>query len=193
MPALLSFALMEVVLTWLKTNPEFAWLISLAINLAIALLGFIPSAFLTAANIALWGFWYGTGISLLGEVLGAVVSFYVYRLGWKRIQPATDTWPLPLQNLITLEGWPAAKLILALRIMPFMPSGLVTLAGAMSRVNATHFILSSSLGKIPALLIEALAVTALFELPGWAKLLAFLVMLVVIYRWLSKKPYESRK
>lgn len=168
-------------------------MISIAVNVGVALLGIIPSVFVTAANIAMWGFLPGTALSLLGESIGAVVAFYVYRLGWKRIARQTEHWPKSIQKLLGLEGWPAAKLIMSLRIMPFMPSGLVTLAAAMSRIQTIHFVLSSSIGKIPALLMEAMAVSALFVMPVWVQILASLVIGTGVYYYLTRNPYESPK
>lgn len=184
---------MDTLLQWLKAYPDLAWMISIAVNVGVALLGLVPSVFVTAANIAMWGFASGTALSLLGESLGAVLAFYVYRLGWKRANPTTDRWPIALKNLLILDGWKAAKLIVGLRIMPFLPSGLVTLAAAMSRISLTHFAVSSTVGKIPALLIEALAVSALFVLPFWAQILSSALLGGAVYLFLTRRPYESPK
>ena len=47
------------------------------------MVGVIPSVFLTGANLIVSGFWPGTFISFVGEVLGAIVSFLLYRKGFK--------------------------------------------------------------------------------------------------------------
>lgn len=184
---------MDTLLQWLKTYPDLAWMISIAVNVGVALLGLVPSVFVTAANIAMWGFASGTALSLVGESLGAVLAFYVYRLGWKRAAPRTDQWPMAVQKLLGLAGWEAAKIVVGLRIMPFMPSGLVTLAAAISRISITLFAISSTIGKIPALLIEGLAVSALFVLPLWAQILSSIILGAALYVYLTRRPYESPK
>ena len=184
---------MDTLLHWFHQYPDIAWMISIAVNVGVALLGLVPSVFVTAANMAVWGFFPGTALSLLGESIGAVIAFYVYRLGWKRMAPQTERWPKSIQKLLHLEGWPAAKLVMSLRIMPFMPSGLVTLAAAMSRITSSYFVVSSSIGKIPALLMEAMAVSALFVMPVWAQILASLAIGIGVYYYLTRNPYESPK
>jgi uncharacterized membrane protein YdjX (TVP38/TMEM64 family) len=61
------------------------------------------------------------------------------------------------------EGYRAFFLVLGLRLFPFAPSGLVTLAGATSRISWVHFAIASTLGKIPALLLEAYSVYRVLE------------------------------
>ena len=53
----------QVVVEWLSTNELIAILISLSLNTVISVLGVIPSVFLTAANLKIFGFWEGTIIS----------------------------------------------------------------------------------------------------------------------------------
>lgn len=57
--------------------------ISILISIIIALLGIVPSIFITGANIIFFGPILGFIISLLGEVIGGYITFIVYRLGLK--------------------------------------------------------------------------------------------------------------
>ncbi len=88
------------------------------------------------------------------------------------------------------EGKEAFYAIFALRLIPFVPSGLVTFTAAMGRAGLALFAVASSTGKIPALLLEGYAayqVTAF----GWqGKLILLLTGLYLLYllykRW--QKP-----
>ncbi|MEO6540612.1 MAG: VTT domain-containing protein, partial [Ferruginibacter sp.] len=83
---------------------DLAILISICVSIIIAILGVVPSVFITAANILFFGFWNGTLISFLGEALGAAVSFYLYRKGFKhRVAKRLDQYP-KLKRLIDAEG-----------------------------------------------------------------------------------------
>ncbi|MEH7225683.1 VTT domain-containing protein [Bacillus sp. JJ1566] len=168
---------------------EFAVVVSLLINIIISVLGFIPSVFITAANLLVFGFWKGTFISFLGETIGAIVSFWLYRKGFKRyVGKKLDKYPL-VSKLLGTKGKEAFFLILSLRLLPFMPSGLVTFASAMGKVSLIVFLFASSIGKIPALLIEAYSVN---QVTNWTTegkvILTILSMLGLIYiiRNLSK-------
>jgi len=46
----------QVVVEWLSTNELTAILISLSLNIVISVLDVIPSVFLTAANLEIFGF-----------------------------------------------------------------------------------------------------------------------------------------
>lgn len=143
-----------------------AILISLAVSILVAISGIIPSAFVTAANIAYFGFGWGLILSVLGEALGAVISFILYRKGLKILSGKTSSTKTVkiLDRLKQTRGLEAFVLVLLLRLFPFVPSGLVTLAASYSGMSTTAFAVSSSIGKIPALLIEAYSVITVL---GW--------------------------
>jgi uncharacterized membrane protein YdjX (TVP38/TMEM64 family) len=71
----------ELFLEWMPENRLILTLLSILANVIIALLGILPSAFLTATNIALFGFELGLSISIIGEAVGAITSFFFYRKG----------------------------------------------------------------------------------------------------------------
>lgn len=156
----------EELLRLFALYPGAALAISLLISVVIAVLGVVPSVFITAANILFFGFWPGTLVSFAGEALGAVVSFWLYRKGFRK--SATDglqRFP-KLRRLLEAKGREAFLLILSMRLLPFVPSGLVTFAAAIGVVPLWLFVAASSLGKIPALLLEAYAVQQVTAF-GW--------------------------
>jgi uncharacterized membrane protein YdjX (TVP38/TMEM64 family) len=67
----------EALLNFFHDYPNLALISSLFISVVIAVLGVIPSFFVTGANILFFGFWEGVAISFAGEALGAVVAFYL--------------------------------------------------------------------------------------------------------------------
>lgn len=144
-----------------------AILISLLVSVLISIAGIVPSTFVTAANIVYFGFAGGLALSIIGEAVGAIISFFLYRKGLKKLgekfNSGSHTIKL-LENLKNTGGWEAFILVLLLRIFPFAPSGLVTLAASISRMGAAAFMVSSTIGKIPALLIESYSVHTVL---GW--------------------------
>lgn len=168
----------DQVVRWFSDSGLFAIWISVLLNIVISLLGFVPSVFLTAANITFFGFSGGVILSITGEAIGAIVSFYLYRKGIRRLLPKKELNNKFLNRLQTSKGLEAFILILGLRIFPLVPSGLVTLAGALSKVNLITFAIASTVGKIPALLIEAYAVHQVLTWGGQSEvILAFAAFL----------------
>lgn len=177
----------ETILHLFEQYPQLAILISLLLSIVVAILGFVPSVFITAANIIFFGFWQGTVISFAGEALGAAVSFLLYRKGFKRTtQKGLNKFP-KLHQLINAEGKQAFFLVLSLRLLPFVPSGLITFAAAVGRIRFWNFLMASSLGKIPALLIEAYSVYQVTQFGWQGKLILACVAISLIFLILQKK------
>lgn len=189
------FIIEATLLDWLQQADTFAVPISLLVSLVISLFGVVPSAFVTAANLLYFGFWDGLFLSFLGEVLGAGVSFYIYRYGFRRIEPLIQS-PFVLKwlgRLTKQTGWDAFWTILFLRLLPFAPSGLVTFLSATSGVSTLVFLTASTIGKVPALVFEAFAVNELIERDSiipWLIAGLFLVFyLIYLYK---KRLHPSR-
>lgn len=174
------------VLQLFNNYPHYALLLSIGLNILIAVLGVVPSVFLTAANVLFFGFWPGTIISIAGESFGAFIAFVLYRSGFKkRMQNSVSKYPA-VERLIKAEGKEAFYGIVSLRLIPFVPSGIVTFAAAIGKVRPVTFLIASTLGKVPALLIEAYAayqVTAF----GWqGKVILLIVGLYLLYLVIKK-------
>lgn len=176
----------ETVLHLFENYPQLALFSSLAVSIVVAVLGLVPSFFITAANILFFGFWEGTFISFLGEAIGAIVAFLLYRKGFKKnISHQLQRFP-KVQKLIEAKGQQAFLLILSLRLIPFVPSGLVTFAAAIGRVSLLTFLLASSLGKAPALLLEAFSVYQVIQFGEIGKIILTAIALFLLYLLLKQ-------
>lgn len=178
----------QQVLELFNSYPQYAVLVSITCNIIIALLGVIPSVFLTAANVLFFGFVYGALISFAGEAAGAFIAFLLYRYGFKKGLHQYLSKYQAVQNLLQLQGREAFYAIVSLRLIPFIPSGLITFAAAIGRIRWSTFLLASSLGKIPALLFEAYAAWQVTNFTWQGKLLLFAAGLYVLYILFIRKP-----
>lgn len=163
----------------LNNYSDFAILISLGVSILIALSGVIPSVFVTGANILFFGVWPGFCISLLGEVIGAYITFYLYRYGFKsKVDNFAEKYTL-LKRIIDSEGAQGGFLIFQGRLIPFIPSGFVTLAGAVSKISIVPFIIGTFLGKIPSIALECLVSYGV--LSTGAKYIKLIITIIAIY------------
>ena len=171
---------MEVqVLQWFEDSGIYAFWLSILLNIVVSVLGFLPSIFITAANISFFGFSQGLLISILGEAFGAIISFYLYRKGITKIQNKITINNKYLNRLQQTKGMEAFTLIFALRIFPFIPSGLVTLVSASSRVGIWNYSIASTLGKIPSLFIEAYSIYQILNWGLQGKIILGVVSIVI--------------
>ncbi|OEF99033.1 hypothetical protein BHF71_02245 [Vulcanibacillus modesticaldus] len=168
------------IISLFENYKEFAVIISLLINVIIAILGVIPSVFITGANLVFFGFWEGVLISFLGEALGAIIAFVLYRKGFRNISvKILNDYP-KIKKIIELEGKEAFVSIISLRLMPFIPSGVVTMAGAIGKVSLLNFAVSSSIGKIPALLIEGISVYNILSFTIVGKIILIIIGIIAL-------------
>ena len=91
-----------------------------------------------------------------------------------------------LNRLMNAENKQAFFLIFSLRLIPFVPSGLITFAAAVGKVSFLIFIISSSLGKLPALLLEAWSVYEVTKFGWQGKLILGIVALGILF-WIVRK------
>lgn len=187
---------MDFMLELLPENVIIAVMVSILLNIIIAVAGLIPSTFITAANIIYFGFQIGLVISIIGEAAGAIISFLLYRKGVKAIEKRVNK-PInnrSLERLKSAEGLEAIILVITLRILPFVPSGLVTLAASVSKMNIFHFAMASTVGKIPALLLEAYSVYYLLSWKFQYQIVATIFVLVaftIYFIWSKRKTKKN--
>lgn len=177
----------EQLLTLFREHEQWALAISLLLSVIVAVLGVLPSVFITAANILFFGFWQGLLISFVGEAFGAVVAFLLYRKGFKKaVTKPLHKYPR-VQRLMEARGKEAFLLIMGLRLLPFVPSGLVTFAAAIGNASLLTFVVASSLGKVPALFIEAYSVYQVTQFGWQGKVILALIACTLIYLVFKKK------
>lgn len=163
----------------LRNNSSIAILISLMISIGISLSGILPSVFITGANIVFFGPFEGFLISLLGETIGAYITFNIYRLGFKKsVGKFSDKYKL-LSRIVNSNGKEAGLLICQGRIIPFIPSGVITLAASISNVNSTIFTIATLIGKIPSIALEALVSYDIINIyNNWLRLAITVIALI---------------
>ncbi|TWT25362.1 TVP38/TMEM64 family protein [Planomicrobium sp. CPCC 101110] len=166
----------------------------LLLNMAIGAVGFIPSFFVTTLNINSFGISGGTLLSLSGEIFGAILGFYLYRLGFSKMDPA---WRAH-RFFQTLQSQPPGRVfwsVIGFRLIPFVPSGLVTAGASLTTISAWRFALASTIGKIPAVFLEVAAAygyTQSLSAEHQAGILAAVLVISLILWMLRKRKTGSR-
>ncbi|MGK7378304.1 TVP38/TMEM64 family protein [Planococcus sp. 1R117A] len=164
----------------------------LALNLAIGVIGFIPSFLVTGLNINLLGLTGGIAISLFGEIFGAILGFYLYRYGFSKVQPSwkkSRFWHFMHSRSVGTVFFG----ILLFRLIPFIPSGLVTAGASLTPIRGSMFFIASSLGKIPAVLVEVAAVYGFTQLVpiGYQYAAALFVLAAAGLMWMRKRKKDA--
>ena len=181
----------ESLLHLFNQYPQLALLISICVSILIAVIGVLPSVFVTAANILFFGFINGTLISFAGEALGAGIAFILYRKGFKKAAaPSMQKYP-KVKRLLEARNQEAFYLIFSLRLIPFVPSGLITFAAAVGRVSFVVFFIASTMGKLPALLMEAYSVYEVTRFGWQGKLILAAVAFFLLYEIIKRMKKKN--
>ncbi|WP_315077362.1 VTT domain-containing protein [uncultured Clostridium sp.] len=172
---------------------NIALLISIFASVIIAILGILPSIFVTGANIIFFGPIKGFFISLIGETIGAVISFWLYRKGFKKKAQNFSQNNKYLERLVKSEGKESTYLVFLVRLLPFVPSGFVTLGASVSNMNIIPFTIATFLGKIPSIMLEALISYDFINIQdNWIRLIITLLSLILIIIFVNKN-YKPNK
>jgi uncharacterized membrane protein YdjX (TVP38/TMEM64 family) len=185
--------MVELLINYFEQIGYWAIVISVLVNIIIAILGLVPSVFLTVANILFFGFWQGTLISFFGEAIGAWIAFYLYRKGFKKLTNDREVKHKLLNQLTNAKGLQAFTIIFSLRLLPFVPSGIVTFIAALGKVSTILFVIASSVGKIPSLLIEAYSAYQLIEFSWQGKLILVGIAFILLVMSLNRRKTKSKQ
>jgi uncharacterized membrane protein YdjX (TVP38/TMEM64 family) len=143
--------------------PRFAaWVDSLGVwgpvafmtGYALAAVLLIPGSWLTLAAGALFGVAWGTLYVMAGATAGAALAFLIGRYlarGLIERRLAADPRFAAVDRAIGAEG---ARIVLLLRLTPFVPYTFLNYALGATRVRFTHYV-AGSIGMLPATVLYA--------------------------------------
>lgn len=177
---------------WLREFGVWAILVSLLINILISILGIIPSLFLSGANAVVFGFIPGFWISLTGEVIGAGISYWLYRWGFGKLKSVKEERWGWLQKLNDVNRKQRITMLLLARLTPFIPSGVITFAAAVSSMRFIDFMVVTFIGKAPSIAMETLVGHDLIRFnDNLPRLLISLLFIAFVYFLFRKKRNKS--
>lgn len=180
----------DKIAVWLQNFGLWAILISLLINILISILGIVPSLFLSGANAIVFGLIPGFWISLIGEVLGAGISYWLYRWGFRKLKLVRQKRWGWLEKLNEASRMKRITILLLARLTPLLPSGVITFAAAVSYTSFIDFFFVTIIGKAPSIAVETLVGHDLIRLnENYPRLLFSLLFIVLIYVLFKNKKH----
>lgn len=180
----------EAVAAYIRSFGAGSAFVSIVLSVAMTFTMVIPFILISAANGLVFGLIWGTVVSWLGEVIGAVVAFTVYRY-WLRPSVLrrfgqTKQW----YYVDKISGVHGFKTVLTARILPVIPSGILTAAASVSAISFGDFFWATLLGKIPSVFVKVLIGHDFLYFERYAnRLLWGLLILLLLYcgAWLKRR------
>ncbi|HVE15552.1 MAG TPA: TVP38/TMEM64 family protein [Chthoniobacterales bacterium] len=135
-------------LEWVEHAGWLGWLGFIVIY-TLTCVFFLPGSVLTVGAGAIYGFWGGTLLVSISNLVGAVVNFLTSRYllrGWLNRKFADNKKFHALDHAIANEGW---RIILLSRISPVVPHSIVSYACGLTKLSLAKFSFASWVGFVP--------------------------------------------
>lgn len=135
-------------LDWVEQSGWIGWAWFILIY-TLTCVFFLPGSVLTVGAGAIYGFWGGTLLVSVSNLVGAVVNFLTSRYlirGWLRRKLAANRKFQALDQAIATKGW---TIILLSRVSPILPHSVVSYACGMTRISLLKYSVASWIGFIP--------------------------------------------
>jgi uncharacterized membrane protein YdjX (TVP38/TMEM64 family) len=148
---------------------------------------------LTLAGGAVFGFWWGSLLNLIGANLGASAAFWVARLlGREGLQALLGSRLAGLDRLAQQAGF---TWLLRLRLIPIVPFNLLNFAAGLTAMPWRAYAAATAIGVLPATLVYTFFADALLSGSQEAGRRVFLRLLVagVLLVALSFAPTVARR
>lgn len=142
---------------YLKVTPETmrTWILSFGWIAPVLYVGLyivrpfilFPASVLAMAGGLAFGTWLGMLYTLIGEMIGAVLSFLLARrVGMGFFRGREDPRFVKLERAMARRGF---SMVLMLRIAPFVPFDLVSYAAGAARVPMRPYFNATLIGSLP--------------------------------------------
>jgi uncharacterized membrane protein YdjX (TVP38/TMEM64 family) len=184
----------DQIAAYLRSFGGWAVLVSILISTIMTFGLIIPFVIISAANGAVFGVGWGSVVSWSGEVIGAMIAFGIYRTLLRPTVTQRFRHSPHWQYVERLSGQHGFRTVLIARILPIIPSGVLTAVAAVSRITAWDFWWATVFGKIPSVYVKTLVGhDLLYFSENKSRLVWGLLFIVALYAgaWWWKKKRNS--
>ena len=146
----------EEVERWMGAGLHGPWALLAAVGgfTALAFLG-VPQFVLVAAAVVAFGPWAGFGYSFVGNLVSAVIGFFVgRRFGARLLRDYAGRGVQDFMELVAKNGFWASAIV---RLVPSAPFVVVNMAAGCTPMPVWSFVAGTALGSIPKLALTAFA------------------------------------
>ena len=189
--ALFMYLYGESLLNWIRQGGTEYMVATATLALFFALFPIIPYPIIGGVLGAAYGPFVGSLITWLGSSLASILMFAFVRFGY---QDWGRKWLYKYDRLSKVTNMfeqNAFMTIFITRLVPVIPSIIVNIYSALSRVSFIRYSVASSLGKVPAMILFATVGNSIVNNPRDLLFLlffygAFLFIVYLAYKWLNQ-------
>lgn len=185
----------DPLVNWLQSVGEQSIAITSLVATLLALFPIIPYPFIGGLIGAAFGPFIGSMITWVGSALASIIMFIFIRYAYQDFgQVLINRYQMTAKITLLFEK-NAFMTIFITRLIPIVPSILVNAYSALSRVPASHYIVASSLGKIPSMILFATVGDAVLRNPMNLIVIGFLYIffLLIVYAGFSLWKHKLKR
>ena len=161
----------------------FSFLLTLFVNA----IGFPPAIIFSTANTLIFGIVPGIILSVVAETVGVTISFQLLRFFFRDSARKIIAKSQKLSSIDKYSSKNGFKVMLIARMVPYIPSGILNAAGALSSLSLRDYFLASLVGKFPSTSIEAIiGHDAILHEEGYWRIVISVILAVVLIVWAWK-------
>ncbi|SDF40695.1 TVP38/TMEM64 family protein [Sporolituus thermophilus] len=182
---------------YLRSFGAWGILVTLALFVIMTFTIVFPFMILSGAAGIVYGLFWGTLLSWMGELIGALFMFVFARYFFRH---AVEGWIAKSPYLKQVDDYSAAngfKALLIARLLPLAPSGIITAVAAISRISFYDFFWATFLGKLPPVVIKVLLGHDLvFAKENMTRLIFIIVLVIAVYAalwWHRRKKKQNHE
>jgi uncharacterized membrane protein YdjX (TVP38/TMEM64 family) len=139
----------KLILSWGVAAP----LMSIFLMILQAVIAPLPAFLITESNGLVFGVYWGTVISWVGAMLGALISFMISRLFFETFAKRLLGEKKSMKYLDRMSSKYGFKVVLIARLLPFISFDLISYVAGLSSIKLRPFLLATGIGMLPATLV----------------------------------------
>lgn len=155
-------------------------LIYIALQIIQIIISVIPGQILQFAAGYVYGFPLGTLLSLLGILLGTILTFYMARILGKEAMHILFGEERITRYINLLNSKRAYTIIFVLFVIPGIPKDLLSYAAGVSEIKLKPFLLLSMVGRTPALMVT-IAMSRMLYNESYLELIVLVLISIILF------------
>lgn len=179
---------------YIKSYGSLAIVFSFLLTLFVNAIGFPPAIIFSTANTLIFGIVPGIILSVIAETVGVTISFILLRFFFRDSAKKLIKRSKRLSSVDKYSSQKGFTVMLIARMVPYVPSGILNAAGALSSMSLSDYFLASLVGKFPSTGIEAIiGHDAILQEEDFTRIIVvaiFAVALIVWAFWYQKKHHH---
>lgn len=169
---------------YIKSYGSLAIVFSFMLTMFVNAIGFPPAIIFSTANTLIFGIVPGIILSVVAETVGVTISFLLLRFFFRSSAKKIIAKSKSLRSIDKYSSKKGFMVMLIARMVPYVPSGLLNAAGALSAISLVDYFLASLVGKFPSTGIEAIiGHDAILHEEGFVRIIVMVIFAIALVVW----------